>query len=131
MEVENRKHPRLETTIPVRFNLNPDHHFVPGIRKMGVRGTVRNVSSDGLLIDSRLDLLDLCQIFSEAMEDESAFELEAALTDSKGRRVLIRGELRWHRLGEPKGDIWHFQGGLFLKDSESQGVARNIVESMR
>jgi len=126
---EKRKYQRVETIIPIRFNLNPDHHFVPGIRKMGVGGTVRNISSEGLLIDSRLDLLDVCQIFPEAMEDDSAFELELVLTDSRERRLLIRGVVRWYRLSEPQGNIRHFRAGLYLKDAESRSIAKSIIGS--
>lgn len=130
MGVENRKYPRIETALSIRFNLNPDHHFVPGIRKMGVGGTVRNISFEGLLIDSRLDLLDVCQIFPEAMEDDSAFELEVVLTDSRERRVLVKGAVRWYRVGGPEKKIRQFQAGLYLKDAESRAVARSIVESI-
>lgn len=132
MDGEKRKHPRFGTTFPIRFNLNPDHHVVPGIRKMGVGGTVRNVSCEGLLINSRLDLLDVCQIFPEAMEDGAAFELEVVFTDPKEkRRVLIRGGVRWYHLSEPEGNIRQFQAGLYLRDLESQAIAKSIVESMR
>jgi len=130
MGVENRKHPRFETTLSIRFNLNPDHHFVPGIRKMGVGGTVRNVSPEGLSIDSRLDLLDVCQIFPEAIEDDSVFELEVEVTDFRKRKARIRGTVRWYRLSEPENNIRHFQAGLYLKDAESRAIARSIVESI-
>lgn len=130
MDGEKRKHPRFAMTLPIRFNLNPDYHVVPGIRKMGVGGTVRNISSDGLLIDSRLDLLDVCQIFPEAMEDDAAFELEVVLTDPKERRVLIRGGVRWYHLREPEGNIRQFQAGLYLRDFESRVIAKSIVESI-
>lgn len=126
---ERRRYPRVQKIIPVRFNLNPDHHFVPGIRKMGVGGTVRNISFEGLLIDSRLDLLDVCQIFPEAMEDDSDFELEIMLTDSRERRLLIRGMVRWYQLSDPEESVRHFRAGLHLKDAESQAFARTIVES--
>ena len=130
MEADKRKHPRFETTLPIRFNLNPNYHFVPGIRKTGVGGTIRNISSEGLLIDSRLDLLDVCQIFPEAIEDDSAFELEVMFTDSKDRRLLFRGAVRWYCLSEPERNIRHFRAGLYLKDPESRAIARNIIESI-
>jgi hypothetical protein len=125
---ERRKHPRFKTAIPVRFNLNPDYHFVPAIRKLGVGGKARNISSEGLQIDSQMDLLDLCQIFSEAIEDNAPFELEVFLVDPRERRTLIKGAVRWYRLDELKGDIRHFQAGLYLKDAESRAIARNIIE---
>jgi hypothetical protein len=127
---DRRKYHRFETTIPIRFNLNPDFHFVPGIRKLGVGGKANNISIEGLLIDSRMDLLDVCQIFPEAMEDHSAFELEVALTDLRGRRELIRGAVRWYRLSKPKNDVRHFQAGLYLKDTESRAVAKGMVQSI-
>lgn len=130
MKKEDRKHPRIRTALPIRFNLNPDYHYVPEIRKMGVGGTARNVSSEGLLIDSSMDSLDLCQIFSEAIEDGSPFELEVVVTDSRERRSLIRGSVKWYRLSEPDGHIRHFQAGLYLKDDESRAVTRSIVESI-
>jgi hypothetical protein len=130
MSSENRKYRRFLTTLPVRFNLNPDHHVVPAIRKMGVGGTVRNISTEGLLIDSRLDLLDICQIFPEAMDDNSDFQLELQLTDSRERRLLIRGVVKWYHLSEPDSKIRHFQAGLYLKDPESRAIAQSLVESI-
>jgi hypothetical protein len=130
MGVEKRKHPRVETVYPIRFNLNPDYHFVFELRKIGVGGTIRNISSAGLMIDSRLDLLDVCQIFSEAMEEDSPFELEVTLTDSRERKVLIRGAVKWYRLSEPDRGIRHFQAGLYLKDDESIDVTKGVVESV-
>ena len=130
MTSENRKHRRFLTTLPVRFNLNPDHHVVPTIRKMGVGGTVRNISTEGLLIDSRLDLLDICQIFPEAMDDNSDFQLELQLTDSRERRLLIRGVVKWYHLSEPERQIRHFQAGLYLQDAESRAIAKSLVESI-
>ncbi len=130
MEVEKRKHPRFEAVWPIRFNLNPDYHYVPAIRKMGVGGTIRNISLEGLLIDARMDLLDVCQIFSEEKEGDSAFQLEVVLTDSREMRRFLRGVVRWYRVGEPERNIRHFQAGLFLMDPESRAIARNIVESI-
>lgn len=130
MGAENRKHPRFKTKIPIRFNLNPNYHVVPTIRKMGVGGTLRNVSSEGLLIDSRLDLIDVCQIFPEDMDDGSPFELEVLLTDSRDRRYVIRGSVRWYRVSEPARNVRHFQAGLSVSDGESLAVARSIVRSI-
>ncbi len=97
---------------------------------MGVGGILRNVSFEGLSLDSRLDLIDVCQLFPEALEDNSPFELEVLLTDSKDRQFVIRGSVRWYRIGEPEGDVRAFQAGLHLKDSESRAVARSIVKSI-
>ena len=97
---------------------------------MGVGGTVRNLSHEGLLIDSRLDLLDVCQIFPEAMEDGSAFELEVVLMDSREKRLLIKGAVIWYRLGDPEGSSRHFWAGLHLTNSESLTIARNLFESV-
>lgn len=131
MDGDRRRHCRVETSLPVRFNLNPDYHVVPGIRKMGVGGRVHNVSAEGLLIDSQLDLLDLCQIFPEALSDHSPFELEVTLTNSRERRALVRGTVRWYSLGEPERKIRRFKAGLYLKDAESRAIARSIVETIR
>jgi hypothetical protein len=127
---ENRKHHRFEATIPIRFNLNPDYHFVPGIRRLGVGGTIRNISLQGVGIDSWMDLLDVCQVFPEELEDDSPFELEVVLSDSRGTRLLIKGAVSWHRLSEPESDIRHFQAGLHLRDDESCATARSLVESI-
>jgi hypothetical protein len=130
LEGENRKSPRFGIALPVRFNLNPDYHFVPAIRKMGVGGTIRNISSEGLLIDSQLDLLDLCQIFYEAMEDDSDFQLEMQVRDPRNRSTRIRGTVRWYNLSEPERNMRHFQAGLHLWDTGSRAIARSIVESV-
>ena len=95
MEPDKRKHPRSQADIVVRFNLNPDYHYVPAIRKLGVGATVRDISVQGLRIDSQIDLLDVCQIFSEAIEDNSVFALEVFFVNSEGTKTLIRGEVRW------------------------------------
>ena len=127
-EGKRRGQPRLETTIPIHFNLNPDYHQVPTIRKLGVGGTVCNISFEGLLIVSHLDLLDLCQIFPEALENDSAFELELFLTGPRETRELIRGAVRWYSVSELDGDTRHFRAGLHLKDVESLTIARRFVE---
>jgi hypothetical protein len=130
MEEERREYSRFETSIPIHFNLNPDYHHVPGIRKLGVGATVHNISPAGLRIDSRMDLLDLCQVFPEELEDDSPFELEVFLLDLRERRELIKGAVRWYRLSEPENDIWHFKAGLSLKDDASRAVAKSIIASM-
>jgi len=130
MEKEQRKNVRLETSLAMRFNLNPDYHFVPGIRKMGVGGTIRNISCEGICIVSDLDLLDVCQIFPEDIEDGANFELEVQLTDHRERRLLIRGRVKWYKIGEPERNVRRFQAGLYLKDGESRVIAGNIVESL-
>ncbi len=116
------------TRIPIRFNLNPDYHFVPGMRQMGVGGTLRNVSYEGLRIDSRLDLVDVCQIFPEALEDDSPFELEVVLTDARERRWLIRGSVIWYLVTQLEENVRLFRAGLSLKDAESRAVARSITK---
>jgi hypothetical protein len=130
MEKEQRKNSRLETSLAMRFNLNPDYHFVPGIRKMGVGGTIRNICSEGICIVSELDLLDVCQIFPEAIEDGATFQLEVQLTDYRERRLLIRGVVKWYQIREPERNVRHFQAGLYLRDGESRAIANNIVESL-
>ena len=42
-EENRRRHSRFETTIPIHFNLNPDYHHVPQIRKLGVGGHLRRL----------------------------------------------------------------------------------------
>ena len=126
MEAERRKHPRVETTLPIHFNLNPDYHYVPTIRKLGVAGTIRNMSREGLGLYSRMDLLDVCQIFTEAIEGDSIFALEVSFMDSKGEKALLKGEVRWYQVSESEGDIRQFQAGLHLKDVESQAVLKSM-----
>jgi hypothetical protein len=130
MEGERRAYSRFETSIPIHFNLNPDYHYVPTVRKLGVGGTARDISPEGLRVGVRMDQLDLFQIFPEEMEDDSPFELEVFLLDLKERRELIKGAVRWYRLSEPENDIWHFEAGLYLKDDASRALARGIIASM-
>lgn len=127
---DRRKHSRFETALPIRFNLNPDYHYVPAIRKLGVGGTIRNISWEGIAIHSRMDLLDVCQIFCEEMEGNAGFQLEVSFTDPRKMTHWIKGEVRWYRLSEPDGSIRHFQAGLYLKDAESRAVARSVIESI-
>jgi len=126
---ENRKYPRIETALPIHFNLNPDHHYVPNLKKLGVAGTVRNISFEGLGIDSRMDLLDVCQIFPEEVERGSTFQLEVSITNPMKGTRWMRGAVRWYRVSEPDRDIREFRAGLHLKDSESRAVANGLVES--
>ncbi len=128
--VENRKYPRFKTRIPIRFNLNPNFHVVPTIRKMGVGGMLRNVSFEGLFIDSQLDLVDVCQIFPEDLEEGSPFELEVVFIDSREKRFVIRGTVRWYRVSKSEKNTRYLQAGLYLKDAESRAVARSIVKSI-
>jgi hypothetical protein len=129
MGVDNRRYRRFMTAFPTRFNLCPDRHYVPEIRKWGVKGAVNNISVEGLLIDSQLDLLDICQIFSVAMDD-SAFELEVELTDARKRSVRLKGEVRWYRISGPDVADRHFQAGLYLRELESKSVATAIVKAI-
>ena len=128
--VDRRRYPRIETTVAVSFNLNPDYHHVPGIRKLGVGGTVRSISPEGIRIESQMDVQDVCQIFPEAIEEASPFELEVTFRDTRGRRTLLKGSVRWYRLSEPNGEIRHFHVGLYLKDDESINIAKGIIESV-
>jgi len=132
MKKDRRRHPRFKTAIPVHFNLNPDQSDAPAIKKLGLAGTMRDVSAEGLRIDSRMALLDMFQIFQEAMKEDSPFELEVFLVDSVERKYPIKGEVRWHRLSEPEKDLlgWRFQAGLYLKDRASRSVVKNIIVSM-
>jgi hypothetical protein len=125
-EVKRRGQPRLETTIPIHFNLSPDYHCVPTIRKLGVGGTVCNISLEGFQIEAEMDRLDVCQIFPEEMEDDSPFELEVVFRDSRGKRLLIRGSVRWYELSEQENDIRHFKAGLYLKDTESRAMLKKV-----
>ncbi len=127
---ENRKHPRFKTRIPIRFNLNPDYHLVPEIKKIGVGGIAGNISREAVMIDSRMDLLDVCQIFHEAIEDDSALEIEVFITEPSGRMEVMRGSMRWCELSNPESNIRHFQAGLHLNEAESRAVATLIVESL-
>jgi len=124
---ENRKYPRFETALLIHFNLNPDYHYVPQIKKLGVGGHLRNVSLEGIGIDSQMDLQDVCQIFSEAIEEDSPFELEVIFWDSRGRSVLLRGSVKWYQVDEPENDIHDFKAGLYLKDYESRTATRSII----
>jgi len=49
MRKEQRKHPRFETNLPARFNLNPDYHYVP---TMSARYFLKNWMTI-LLFDSK------------------------------------------------------------------------------
>ena len=101
---EDRTYAQFEARVPVQFNLNPTYHSVPAIRRMGVGGTIRKISPEDLVIESSLDLRDVCQIFSEEVEDDCHFELELILTSFKGKRFLIRGSVDWYQLSEPHGE---------------------------
>ena len=124
-KAESRKDPRFETAIPIRFNLNPDYHSVPEIRRLGVGGTIRNISLRGLRIDSRMDVLDVCQVFPEEMEEDSPFELEVMLWDSRRARLLIRGQVSWYRLNELDGDHQYLQRELFYRHT-LQSISRKV-----
>jgi hypothetical protein len=126
MEEEKRKFPRIDVAVPIRFNLDPDYHYVPTIRKSGVTGRVQNISPEGFKIDARMDLLDICQIFPEDPEEGAAFVLDVFFVDFKGNESVIKAEVRWYELGEPEDQIRQFRAGLYLRDPESRGAVRNM-----
>jgi hypothetical protein len=100
------------------------------IRSMGVAGTIRNVSSGGIMIDSRLDVLDVCHIFAEELEEDSPLELEISLSDSRGRRTLFRGTVKWYQVSEPDSHgLRHFQAGLQLRGENISSVTETVLGS--
>jgi hypothetical protein len=125
---EQRRSPRYPVSLPTRFNLNPDFHYLQSIRKMGVGGKVENISGEGLMLDSQLDVGDVCQIFPEAMEEGSTFEIELEIMDSRNRKTLLKGSVRWYQLEERPGNLLHLKAGVHLRDKESQAVAQDIVK---
>jgi hypothetical protein len=128
---DSRRDVRFNLDLPVRFNLNPDYHYVQSIRKMGVVGRTRNISRSGLSIDSQLDLGDVFQIFPEAIEKESPFEMELEIMGSTKKNTRIKGAVRWYRLEERSGHLFYFEAGIYLTDSDSQKIAQNIVRSLQ
>lgn len=128
---EDRRHARFETSIPIRFNLNPTYHLVPGIRMMGVGGTIRKISIQDVIIESRLNLLNVCQIFPEQMEDDCPFELEVVLTNFKGGMIAYQGVGGLVSIEPTTRGIRHFQAGFRLKDDENRTAARPTLESIR
>jgi hypothetical protein len=126
MEQERRKHPRLEISIPISFNLDPDYHYVPALRKRGVVGRARNISPEGLGIDARMDLLDLFQIFPEDTGERAAFLLDVFFPDTKGSESMIKAEVKWYQLSDPEDQVWQFRAGLYLSDAESRAVVKNV-----
>jgi hypothetical protein len=130
MSIERRKQARYETAYTTQFNLNPDYHFIQTIRRMGVAGTIRNVSSGGIMIDSRLDVLDVCHIFAEELEEDSPFELELSLSDSRGRRTLLRGTVKWYQVSEPDSQgLRLFRAGLHLRAENISSVTETVLGS--
>jgi len=127
---DQRKSPRFGMALPIHFNLNPDYHYVPSIKRFGVGGTLRDVSLEGIRIDSQMDLEDVCQIFSEAMEEGSPFELEVFFWDSRGRSAVLRGSVKWYEVSGPESDVRHFKAGLSVRGEESRSTARSMVESI-
>jgi hypothetical protein len=75
-----------------------------------------------------MDLLDLCQVFPEAIEDGSPFELEVVLTDSRQKRLLIRASVMWYQLGESENGIRYLRVGLQLKNDESLPAACSHIK---
>jgi hypothetical protein len=126
---DKRKDPRFETALPINFNLIPDYRYPYSIVKFGVKGKLRNVSLEGIGIESHMDLEDVCQIFPEAIEEDSPFELEVFLWDSKGKCSLMRGSVRWYEVGEPDSGIRQFKAGLYLRNDKGRSVTESIIES--
>lgn len=128
---EDRTYAQFEPRVPVQFNLNPTYHSVPAIRRMGVGGTIRKISPEDLVIESSLDLRDVCQIFSEEVEDDCHFELELILTNFKGGTIAYQGVGGLVSIERTTRGIRHFQAGFRLKDDENRTAARPILESIR
>ena len=118
--VEKRKFLRLESPLPVWFNL----YQVLGRRETSRRlgGMISNVSLEGICLETNVVLIDGSHVFSEAMTEEKRLKLEIDLP-AESERITARGKVIWYDLSSSDSP-YRFRAGVYL--TEMEGDSREI-----
>jgi hypothetical protein len=127
--VERRKFLRLESPLPVWFNL---FHVLGGretSRRLG--GMISNVSPEGICLETNVVLVDGSHVFSEAMTDEKRLKLEINLPGEL-EGITAVGKVIWYDLS-PSGSRYRFRAGVYLTkmDGNSKGTWARFLTGLR
>jgi hypothetical protein len=112
--VERRKFLRLESPVPVWFNLFHVLGRRETTRRLG--GIISNVSPEGICLETNVVLVDGSHVFSEAMTDEKGLKLEINLPgESEG--ITAVGKVIWYDLST-SGSPYRFRAGVYLTEMD-------------
>jgi hypothetical protein len=112
--VERRKFLRLESPVPVWFNLFHVLGRRETTRRLG--GMISNVSPEGICLETNVVLVDGSHVFSEAMTDEKGLKLEINLPgESEG--ITAVGKVIWYDLST-SGSPYQFRAGVYLTEMD-------------
>jgi hypothetical protein len=127
--VERRKFLRLESPLPVSFNL----YHVLGRRETSRRlgGMASNVSPEGICLETNVVLIDGSHVFSEAMTEEKSLKLEIDLP-AASERIRALGKVVWYDLSL-SGSPYRFRAGVYLTemDGNAQETWRRFITGLR
>ncbi len=112
--VERRKFLRLESPVPVWFNLFHVFGRRETSRRLG--GMISNVSAEGICLETNVVLVDGSHVFSEAMTDEKRLKLEINLP-GESERITAVGKVIWYDLGA-SGSPYRFRAGVYLTEMD-------------
>ncbi len=127
--VDRRKFLRLESPLPVRFNLYNVLGKRDASRKLG--GMVSNVSLEGICLETNVVLVDGSHLFSEAMEEERRLRMEIDVPP-ESERITAMGKVIWYDLSS-SGSPYRFRAGVYLTemDGNSREIWRRFLTTLR
>jgi hypothetical protein len=118
--VERRKLLRLNSPLPVQFNL----YHVLGRRETSRRlgGMISNVSLKGICLETNVVLVDGSHVFSEAMTEENRLRMEIDLSPEL-ERITAMGKVIWYDLSS-SGSPYRFRAGIYLTEMDGNSKER-------
>ncbi len=127
--VERRKLLRLNSPLPVQFNL----YHVLGRRETSrwLEGMISNVSFGGICLETNVVLVDGSHIFSEAMTEEKRIKMEIDLPP-ESERMTAMGKVIWYDLSS-SGSPYRFRAGIYLTemDGKSKEIWSRFLTTLR
>lgn len=106
--IERRKFRRLNTPMPVRFSLLEDQ--VSELCPRAMVGRTRDVSPEGLCLETNTVMCDGTHILAEAMGHEKRLLMAIAISDSDDPWEVF-GRVIWYDLA-PEGSDHRFRAGV-------------------
>ena len=127
--VERRKLLRLNSPLPVQFNL----YHVLGRRETSrwLGGMISNVSREGICLETNVVLVDGSHIFSEAMTEEKRLKMEIDLPP-ESERMTAMGKVIWYDLSSSSSP-YRFRAGIYLTemDGKSKEIWSRFLTTLR
>jgi hypothetical protein len=126
--LERRKLMRLQSPLPVQFNLYNVLGRRETSRKLG--GMISNVSLEGVCLETNVVLVNGSHIFSEAMTEERRLRLEIDLP-AESDKITAMGKVIWYDLSSP-GSPYRFRAGVHLTemDGDSKDIWRRFLNAL-